>query len=42
MVTDNMGLGLEVRGMNRVKVGDNFTVENMVTHMVKETITIKG
>ena len=29
MVTDNLGLGLEVRGMNRVKLGDNFMVGNI-------------
>ena len=29
MVTDNLGLRLEVRGMNRVKLGDNFMVGNI-------------
>ena len=42
MVTDNLGLGLEVRGMNMLKIGDNFMVGNMVALMVKETITIRG
>ena len=43
VVTDNLGLGLEVMGMNRVGVpGDNFMVGNMVTLMVRVTITIRG
>ena len=42
-VTDNLGLGLEVMGMNRVGLpGDNCMVGNMVTLMVRVTITIRG
>ena len=43
VVTDNLGLGLEVMGMNRVGLpGDNSMVGNMVTLMVRVTITIRG
>ena len=43
MVTDNLELGLEVMGMNSVGLpGDNFMVGNMVTLMVRVTITIRG
>ena len=42
-VTDNLGLGLEVMGMNSVGLpGVNFRVRNMVTLMVRVTITIRG
>ena len=43
VVIDNLWSGLEVMGMNSVGLpGDNFMVGNMVTLMVRVTITIRG